>query len=204
MKAEVQERVGIGRAGGERSGRLAKGRGRGRLGDGGVAAGGPGAVHSLESEQMAAVIDHGDIDIQLQGLRLRLGGGDHRPRTGEREPNLVAQHQAASDPAAKRSQAPDRAKRAIASPRSARPQAGGRDRFPIAATPRFRPWSKFPWRKPAMKAARIASWRAAASRRDAARDQHLDGLLFLADQREDPVDARAPPVDGVSSSIVGP
>ena len=51
------------------------------------AAGRPRAVHPLEGQQMAAVVDHGDIDLQIHGCRFRLRAGQdasaRRPRSAE-------------------------------------------------------------------------------------------------------------------------
>ncbi len=57
LQADVEKRVSGVRAGSEGPARLAKGRRRGRLGDGRVEARRPRTVHSLKSDQMAAVID---------------------------------------------------------------------------------------------------------------------------------------------------
>ena len=73
--------------------RLTERRRGGGLGQGGVAAGRPGAVHPVEAEQMASVIDHGDVDLQVHRGGLPGGGGDDRPCSFEGQANLVAYHQ---------------------------------------------------------------------------------------------------------------
>ena len=75
---------------------LTKGCGRRRLGDRRVTAGWTGAVHSLERDQMAAVIDHRYIHLELEQLRLFLCGADHHPGAGKSQPHLVAQQSGAA------------------------------------------------------------------------------------------------------------
>ena len=79
--------------GADRPGRGAEGRGAGRLGDRRVDARRPGAVHPVEGEEVAAVVDHGDVDLEVQLLGLRRGPFDDRPGAGEGQTNLVAEDQ---------------------------------------------------------------------------------------------------------------
>ena len=150
---------------------------------------------------MAAVINHGHVHFQFQGHCLALGSRDHDPGTGQREANLIAQNQIACRlPRGRRLFARPGKGRDGVVPGQLACKLGARQRFTNQGDAALQAFVELVLMKTRneRRSNRLALPLERLSQ-IAARHQHLNGPVVLADQREYPVDAR---LDGHATGFI--